>query len=53
MFCDDRGNAVEIGTDDLSSARGLEILPTGRAYASRGHAELTSWGASDDPVSCP
>jgi type IV fimbrial biogenesis protein FimT len=53
MFCDDRGNVLESGTADLSSARGLEILPTGRAYVSRGYAELSGWGGSDDPVSCP
>jgi type IV fimbrial biogenesis protein FimT len=53
MFCDSRGNALVPGSTDLSYARGLEVLPTGRAYVSRGYAELTGWAGAADPLSCP
>jgi type IV fimbrial biogenesis protein FimT len=53
MFCDTRGNtALPDGTGN-SYARGLEVLPTGRAYVSRQFAELSSWAGATDPVSCP
>jgi type IV fimbrial biogenesis protein FimT len=51
MFCDPRGNTLVSG--DLSFARGLEVLPTGRAYVTRSFAELTSWSGGGDPVGCP
>jgi type IV fimbrial biogenesis protein FimT len=53
MFCDERGNTLLGGTDDLTPARGLEVLPTGRAYTSRSFAELDGWAGGADPVSCP
>jgi type IV fimbrial biogenesis protein FimT len=53
MFCDVRGNTAMPDGSGNSYARGLEVLPTGRAYVSRQFAELSSWAGSADPVSCP
>jgi type IV fimbrial biogenesis protein FimT len=54
LFCDDRGTTGVPGTlNDTSFARGVEILPTGRASVSRRQTELNSWSAATDPVSCP
>jgi type IV fimbrial biogenesis protein FimT len=53
MFCDVRGNNPSFPTSTISFARGLEVLPTGRATVSRLHAELTNWGSGTDTVTCP
>ena len=53
MFCDSRGNVLINPASTLSIARGLEVLPTGRASVSRLFAELGGWGGGADPVSCP
>lgn len=52
LFCDSRG-LNKIGDADVTYARGVEILPTGRAAVSRVYSELTTWGSATDPVSCP
>jgi type IV fimbrial biogenesis protein FimT len=52
IYCDTRG-LNKIGDSDVTYARGVEILPTGRAAVSRVYSELTSWGSAADPVSCP
>jgi Tfp pilus assembly protein FimT len=52
IFCDSRG-LNKIGDADVTYARGVEILPTGRAAVSRVYSELTTWGSAPDPVSCP
>jgi len=52
MFCDSRGiNPIYAGmpaATAISFARGLEVLPTGRASVSRLNQELGGWG-----VACP
>lgn len=53
MFCDSRGNVQTFPASTFSIARGLEVLPTGRANVSRLFAELNSWGAGANPVTCP
>jgi Tfp pilus assembly protein FimT len=53
VFCDSRGNTLVPGSTDISFARGVEILPTGRAYVSRGYAELGGWDSGADAVGCP
>jgi type IV fimbrial biogenesis protein FimT len=52
IFCDSRG-LNKIGNADVTYARGVEILPTGRAAVSRVYSELTTWSSAADPVSCP
>jgi len=42
VFCDDRGNTKQGGTDQ-SAARGLEVTPTGRARITRVIAEIDGW----------
>jgi type IV fimbrial biogenesis protein FimT len=53
MFCDTRGNARIYPASPISYARGVEVLPTGRASVSRMYAELTLWGSGTDTVTCP
>jgi type IV fimbrial biogenesis protein FimT len=53
MFCDSRGNAQIFPTSTISYARGLEVLPTGRASVSRLYAELAGWSGGTTPVTCP
>ncbi len=53
MFCDSRGNAKIFPTSTISFARGVEVLPTGRASVSRLYAELNGWGGGGNPVTCP
>ena len=52
LFCDSRG-LNKIASADVTYARGLEVLPTGRAAVSRVYSELTTWSSAADPVSCP
>jgi type IV fimbrial biogenesis protein FimT len=53
LYCDDRGNVPRNtgGTD--STARGVEVLPTGRGMVVKAVAELEAWDAGDDAVACP
>jgi type IV fimbrial biogenesis protein FimT len=57
MFCDVRGNTRTYPLSTISYARGLEVMPTGRASTSRVYTELVSWGTSPIPsgerVTCP
>jgi type IV fimbrial biogenesis protein FimT len=53
MFCDIRGNARTFPTSTISFARGLEVMPTGRAAVSRLFTELSSWNGGANPVTCP
>lgn len=52
IYCDDRRNVPRNtgGTD--STARGVEVLPTGRGTVVRNVDELTSW-EGDEGVRCP
>jgi type IV fimbrial biogenesis protein FimT len=52
MFCDERGNVARGGTLQ-STARGVELLATGRANVETRLARLTAWGGGPAPVSCP
>lgn len=47
LFCDDRGNTPQPGTE-LSSARGVDISRTGRARITRDIEEIASWS-----IACP
>jgi type IV fimbrial biogenesis protein FimT len=53
MFCDSRGNVRAYPASTTSLARGLEVLPTGRASVSRVYTELGSWSGGANPVTCP
>jgi len=54
VFCDDRGIAKVVDGSDLSYARGVEIVATGRAAATRLYDDLAFWAAEEDePVTCP
>jgi type IV fimbrial biogenesis protein FimT len=53
MFCDSRGNARIFPTSTTSYARGVEVVPTGRAAVSRLYAELAGWNGGANPVTCP
>lgn len=53
MFCDVRGNTRIFPASTISFARGLEVLPTGRANVSRLFVELNGWNGGANPVSCP
>jgi len=53
MFCDSRGNVLVYPSSTYSVARGLEVLPTGRASVSRVYAELNTWAGGANPVTCP
>lgn len=46
LFCDERG--IEPGAGAASPARGLALLPTGRAHVTRELATLASWD-----LACP
>ena len=53
VFCDSRGTAKVADGSNLSYARGVEILATGRAAVSRLAADLEVWAGGDNPVTCP
>jgi type IV fimbrial biogenesis protein FimT len=53
MFCDTRGNTPIYPTSTISFARGVEVVPTGRASVSRLYAELSGWSGGANPVTCP
>ena len=54
MFCDNRGITKITPASNVSAARGVEILPTGRASVTRLYADVNSWSADPTfPVSCP
>ena len=46
LFCDSRGTTEIFPSSPISFARGLEVLPTGRASVSRLQIELNSWSPS-------
>jgi len=54
VFCDDRGIAKVADGSGISYARGVEIVATGRAAATRLYDDLSFWaGEEDDAVTCP
>jgi prepilin-type N-terminal cleavage/methylation domain-containing protein len=53
MFCDSRKNTPRTPKATESAARGIEILPTGRAAVVKFVDELTTWNSGTDKVSCP
>jgi type IV fimbrial biogenesis protein FimT len=53
IFCDARGNAKIFATSTTSFARGVEVMPTGRAAVSRLYAEIDGWRTAPNPVTCP
>lgn len=53
LYCDDRRNVARNAGGTDSTARGVEVLPTGRGSVVRTVAELDAWGADDPGVSCP
>jgi type IV fimbrial biogenesis protein FimT len=53
VFCDDRGIAKVSDGSDISYARGVEIVATGRAATTRLYDDLNVWAGEDAPVTCP
>lgn len=53
IFCDYRGVNPIADTSKFSYARGIEIVATGRAAATRLQSDLAVWADGDNPVSCP
>ena len=47
VFCDSRGNTEQDGTEQ-STARGIEVTPTGRARVTREVGEIAAWS-----LTCP
>ena len=52
MYCDDRGNTPRFPEGAESTARGIEVPPTGRGVVVRRVDEMTAWSDGDDPVEC-
>jgi len=53
VFCDSRGIAKVTDGTNLSYARGVEIVATGRAAVTRLYADLALWAGGGTPVTCP
>jgi Tfp pilus assembly protein FimT len=52
IYCDERGNTPRNPGGNDSSARGVEVPPTGRGAVVRLVDEMAAWDAGDDPVEC-
>jgi type IV fimbrial biogenesis protein FimT len=52
IFCDDRGNTLRYPAGTDSTARGVEVPPTGRGAVVRRFDEMEAWVEADDPVEC-
>ena len=53
LFCDNRGIAKVSDGSNVSYARGVEIVATGRAAVTRLYDDLNLWAGGDTPVTCP
>jgi Tfp pilus assembly protein FimT len=53
VFCDKRGIAKVPDGSDISYARGVEIVATGRAAVTRLYSDLNLWAGGATPVTCP
>jgi prepilin-type N-terminal cleavage/methylation domain-containing protein len=53
LYCDARGNTPRNPGGQESSARGVEVPPTGRGVVVKLVDEISDWGEGDDPASCP
>jgi type IV fimbrial biogenesis protein FimT len=51
LYCDERGNVARNSGGTDSTARGIEVLPTGRAAVVKSVDEIDSWGGGGG-VSC-
>lgn len=52
LFCDSRGNVARNAGGTDSTARGIEVLPTGRGQVVRAVDEIASWASGDEGVAC-
>jgi Tfp pilus assembly protein FimT len=52
LYCDSRGNTPRNSGGTDSTARGIEVLPTGRGSVVRNVAEIASWDGGDEGVAC-
>jgi len=52
LYCDDRKNAPRVANGKESAARGVEVMPTGRAMVVKLVDTIDSW-SGDDGVECP
>jgi type IV fimbrial biogenesis protein FimT len=53
LYCDSRRNNPRVPASTESAARGVEVLPTGRATTVKTVAEIGSWSSGAGSVSCP
>ena len=53
LYCDDRGNAPRTPSSDISAARGIEVMPTGRGTVIKSVAKIDGWASGDATVKCP
>jgi len=53
LYCDDRKNTPRNGSGTESAARGVEVMPTGRATVVKTIAEISAWSGGADGVKCP
>ena len=52
LYCDARGNTARNAGGTDSTARGIEVLPTGRGMVIRNVDEIDSWDGGDEGVAC-
>ena len=52
LYCDSRGNTPRNKGGTESAARGVEVMPTGRAAVIKLVDEIDAWGGGSDGVEC-
>ena len=52
IYCDERGNKLVFPEGNLSTARGIEVPPTGRGAVVKRFDELTAWEGAEEPLEC-
>ena len=53
LYCDDRKNSPRAKGSDNSTARGVEVMPTGRGAVITSVDQIESWADGDAGVECP
>lgn len=53
LYCDDRKNSPRAKGSNNSSARGVEVMPTGRGAVITAVDQIDDWASGDDGVECP
>lgn len=53
LYCDARGNTARTPGSNNSAARGIEVMPTGRAAVIKYVDQMDAWASGDEGVECP